>query len=115
MSGEGAKDVPADLSTLPSLFGEIIGHAPIGVAVVDFDGRYRSVNPAYCRMYGYTEGDLLGQSFMMVVPSAERANLLARHQAFLAGQGTLQGELTAMRHDGAPLCIVFDSVRIPGD
>lgn len=115
MPGDGQHDAKDPGSILPSLFGEVIALAPIGVAVVDYDGRYRSVNPAYCRLYGYAEADLLGQSFLKVFPAAERSQLLARHQAFLSGQGAMQGELTAMRHDGSPLHIVIDSVRLAGD
>jgi diguanylate cyclase (GGDEF)-like protein/PAS domain S-box-containing protein len=115
MSDERVRDATADDSSLPSLFGEIIGHAPIGVAVIDYDGRYRSVNPAYCQMYGYAEGDLLGRSFTMVVPAAERETILARHQAFLAQGGPLKGEFTVIRHDGEALYVVAESVKIPGD
>ncbi len=115
MSDEGARDAPAPHSPLPSLFGEIIGHAPIGVAVIDFDGRYRSVNPAYCQMYGYAEGDMLGHSFTMILPPEERAPILARHQAFLTQGGPLKGEFKVISRDGAPLYTVAESVKIPGD
>jgi len=108
-------DASADRSALPSLLGEIIGHAPIGVAVVDFDGRYRSANPAYCKMYGYTESELLGRSFTMVLPPEERENIMARHQAFLTEGGTLSGEFKVLRHDGVALHVVVESVKIPGD
>ncbi len=115
MSGEGGPDASAEHSALPSLFGEIIGHAPIGVAVIDFDGRYRSVNPAYCKMYGYAESDMLGRSFTMVLAMEEREAILARHQAFLTEGGTLKGEFTVLRHDGVILHVVAESVKIPGD
>jgi diguanylate cyclase (GGDEF)-like protein/PAS domain S-box-containing protein len=108
-------DASADHSALPSLLGEIIGHAPIGVAVIDFDGRYRSVNPAYCKMYGYAESELLGRSFTMVLPDDEREGILARHQAFLTEGGTLRGEFKVLRHDGVMLHVVAESVKIPGD
>ncbi len=115
MSDERGPDASADHSALPSLFGEIIGHAPIGVAVVDFDGRYRSVNPAYCKMFGYAESDMLGRSFTMVLPVEKREGILARHQAFLTEGGTLKGEFPVVRHDGVTLHVVAESVKIPGD
>jgi diguanylate cyclase (GGDEF)-like protein/PAS domain S-box-containing protein len=108
-------DASADHSALPSLLGEIIGHAPIGVAVIDFDGRYRSVNPAYCKMYGYTERELLGQSFTMVLTPEQRPVIMARHQAFLTEGGTLTGEFKVLRHDGVTLHVIAESVKIPGD
>jgi diguanylate cyclase (GGDEF)-like protein/PAS domain S-box-containing protein len=108
-------DASADHSALPSLLSDIIGHAPIGVAVVDFDGCYRSANPAYCKMYGYAENELLGRSFTMVLPHEDRQVILARHHAFLTEGGTLKGEFKVLRHDGVTLHVVAESVKIPGD
>ena len=36
--------------------------APVGVALVDPDGRYLKVNHALCEMLGYTEQELLKKS-----------------------------------------------------
>ncbi len=38
-------------------------HAPIGMALVDADGRWISANPALSRITGYTEAELLGRTF----------------------------------------------------
>jgi len=95
------------------LMQSIISHSPIGVAVIDFDGLYRSVNPSYCRLYAYAESELIGQSFTMVFPVAQRALILRRHQQFLATGGELKGEFDVVRRDRAPLAIVSESVRLP--
>ncbi len=111
----GAKTAGVVDGGFSSLFADVIGHAPIGVAVIDFDGRYRSVNPAYCRIYGYDEGEMLGRSFTMVFPQADRYEILARHREFLSLGTQLGGEFTVLRRDGEVLKIVTESVRIPGD
>jgi diguanylate cyclase (GGDEF)-like protein/PAS domain S-box-containing protein len=99
----------------PSLLDEIIERAPIGVAVIDFDGCYRTVNPAYCEIYGYAASAMLGGSFTMVLAPTERAAILARHQEFLLHGGALKGEFRVQRRDGSVLQVVVDSVKIPGD
>jgi|GEM_PF-1395170 len=35
------------------LMDQIIQRSPIGVAVIDHEGVFRSVNPSYCLIYGY--------------------------------------------------------------
>ncbi len=42
-------------------FRSIYQHAPVGVKQVALDGRLMMVNPALCRMLGYTEGELLSK------------------------------------------------------
>ena len=51
---------------------EIVRHSPVGIAVIDRDGRYRSVNPAYAAMYGYEPADMPGLSFTVVFVEPER-------------------------------------------
>lgn len=38
-------------------------HAPIGIALVGLDGRWTHVNPAVCRIVGYSETELLSKTF----------------------------------------------------
>jgi len=97
------------------LMEQIFGQSPVGIAVIDFEGRYQSVNPAYCATYGYPSEDLLGHSFLMVLAPARREQMLALHQAFLTTGGELRGEWEVVRSDGTPLHVIIESVRVPGD
>ncbi len=45
-------------------FNAIFEHSPIGIGVAGPDRRYRQVNPAFCRMLGYSEAELLGMSYL---------------------------------------------------
>jgi diguanylate cyclase (GGDEF)-like protein/PAS domain S-box-containing protein len=97
-----------------SLIDQIIDRAPVGMAVIAADGRYRRVNPAYCSLYGYTADALLGSLFTRVIPPERQARALAGHQAFLAGQQAMEGEIDVRRSDASVLNVLLKSVRMPG-
>ncbi len=97
-----------------TLTENIIQRAPIGMAVIDFDGIYRDVNPAYCRIYGYSAHEFLGQSYTMIFAAEQRASILARHQSYIRCEiPDLKGEFDVVRKDGSRLQVVAESVRIP--
>jgi PAS domain S-box-containing protein len=48
--------------------------APIGMAIIDMEGRYQRVNPALCQLFGYTESELKGRRFLDIThPSYRKA------------------------------------------
>ena len=93
---------------------QIIARSPIAMAVIDFDGRYRAVNPAYCALYGRSPEMLLASSFLQAFDPALHPRLLARHQQLLSEGVELKGEWEVQRQDGARLNVVSESVRVPG-
>ena len=97
------------------LLDELLERSPIGIAVIDGDGCYRSVNPAYCALYGYRRDELIGHSFTIVLPADQHASMLVRHRRFVAGDGELRGEWDVVRRDGAALSVMSESVRVPGE
>src|SRR4051794_18678465 len=50
---------------------QLVAQSPIGLAVMDTDLRYLSVNPALARMHGLSEDDHIGRRFREVLPGAE--------------------------------------------
>lgn len=94
---------------------QIIQLSPIGVAVIDHEGVFLSVNPAYCLIYGYGEDELLGKSFTMVFPPPQRERVMAMHRDYLDDRRhDLSGEWEVLRIDGATLNISSRSVKVPG-
>lgn len=93
---------------------QILARSPIAIAVIDFDGRYRAVNPAYCALYGHPAELLLSGTFLRAFDPELQPQLLARHQRFLAEGGLLKGEWEVLRHDGERINVVSESVRVPG-
>jgi diguanylate cyclase (GGDEF)-like protein/PAS domain S-box-containing protein len=55
--------IEATLRDAQTRFEEAFQHAPIGMAMVDADGSFFRVNPAFCRMLGFSEAELLELSF----------------------------------------------------
>lgn len=50
------------LFDLESLFGHIYTNAPIGIALISIDRKWMNVNPAICRIFGYSEEELMNLS-----------------------------------------------------
>jgi diguanylate cyclase (GGDEF)-like protein/PAS domain S-box-containing protein/MYXO-CTERM domain-containing protein len=59
-------DASAALRRSEEQFRLAMTHAPIGMALVEVDGRFREVNRALCRLVGYDEADLVGRTFQQI-------------------------------------------------
>ena len=92
----------------------VVAHAPMGIAVIDADGIYRSVNPAHCALYGYAAEELVGQPFTRIVPPERRALALARHHDFLARGEPMGGEFDVQHRDGRMFDVLLQSVAVQG-
>jgi diguanylate cyclase (GGDEF)-like protein/PAS domain S-box-containing protein len=107
------RDLPQDVT--PVLVDQIIEKSPIGIAVIDVDGNWHSVNPAYCALYGYTRDEMVGRDFTQVFAPELRERVMALHRRFLSQGGELRGEWEVVRRDGAVVNIISESVRVPGE
>jgi diguanylate cyclase (GGDEF)-like protein/PAS domain S-box-containing protein len=63
--------------------------APIGVAIVDLDGRVAEVNAAFSRLTGYPADQLLGTSFGSITHPDDREISYDRFQQLLQGGRTI--------------------------
>lgn len=97
------------------LMRAILSRAPVGIAVIDYDGHYVSVNAAYSAIYGYAVPEMVGKNFLMVFPQTTHASVLARHQGFLDNGGSLGGEWSVLRNDGSRRTVWSESVAFPND
>ena len=60
--------------------------APIGMAIIDTDGRYRRVNPALCQLFGYNESELNGRDFLDITHPSYRKVGETRFARLCAGE-----------------------------
>lgn len=85
-------------------FRAIFQNAPVGISLIDRNGRYAAVNPARQAMLGYPEAELLGKHYMDVthpddIPLDEEINAEARAQ----GATQYQFEKRFLRRTGEVL------------
>jgi diguanylate cyclase (GGDEF)-like protein/PAS domain S-box-containing protein len=64
----------------------VFDHAPIGMGLLDRDGRWVLVNHALCEITGYTAGELIGNRFHDVAHPGDAGNDLAQLQQLLGGE-----------------------------
>lgn len=83
------------------------------VALADRDNRFTYVNPAYARLFGYSEEELLGKQLDEVMTVAEAT--VQPHQAFTQAteQGLFCGEVIRKSRDGriVPVFLSLSSIR----
>ncbi len=96
-------------------FYTVIEKAPVGICITKEGGIYEFVNPAYCRIYGYEREELIGRSFLLVVPESSQKQLADLHEQFLAGGSEIRGEWNVVNREGRLITILADAVRITGD
>ncbi|SCC47351.1 sensor domain-containing protein [Kosakonia oryziphila] len=92
------------------LFQAILDKCPVGIAVINYEGLYLTVNPAYCDIYGYTKNEMLHHSFTMLFPSADKQAVLERHYRFLDEGAHLGGEWSVLHRDGSQMTVFSESV-----
>ncbi len=78
--------------------------SPIGILIVEPDGRIAMVNRELERLFGYSREELVGQSLEILVPEPLRSVLRDFREMYLQAPGTLpmgaRRELRARRKDG---------------
>jgi PAS domain S-box-containing protein len=99
------------------LFGQIVESSPHGVVMVDLDGRITLVNRETERMFGYSRGELIGQTIDALVPvrlrdehSTFRREFTANPESRAMGAGR---DLFGLNKDGTeiPIEIALNPIR----
>ncbi len=82
-------------------FRTAFDYAPIGMDLVDLDGRFIQVNAALCDLTGYNEQELLARTFQDITHPEDQEADLARVQQLLAGEvPAFRMEKRYLRKDG---------------
>lgn len=78
--------------------------APIGMALMDMDGRFLQVNRAMGAMLGYSQNQLLGSGLQSLTHNDDHATLAATWEALRTGESSSAAvELRCLRFDGRTL------------
>lgn len=90
---------------------EVLRSMAEAVAVFDDDFHFISVNPAFTRMTGYTEAEVVGQSTSLIDSRQHDEAVYHQMRADLRREGRWSGELWQRRKDGSEfLCWLQASV-----
>jgi PAS domain S-box-containing protein len=90
-------------------------HAVTGLAVTELDGGFVQVNPAYCRITGYTEDELARMDILSLVHPEHRAEHNARLRRMLAGEiPSFVIEERYRRRDGSDIWVRKSVSMLPG-
>jgi sigma-B regulation protein RsbU (phosphoserine phosphatase) len=92
----------------------IMREVPIGFCITDENGIYEKVNPHYCRIYGYSREELLGEHFSKVTTEDNIEELNKLHDNFIESGGEIRREWNVKRKNGKEIIIAATAVRIKG-
>jgi len=100
-----------------AMAGTVFDNSQQGIIVTDAHGGIVRVNPAYCRMSGYSEAELLGCNPRMLKSGLQDAAFYREMWQSLARDGRWQGELKNRRKSGEHYVqwINIDAVRARRD
>ncbi|MBI4828839.1 MAG: PAS domain S-box protein, partial [Nitrospinae bacterium] len=97
----GVREAEAKLRASEERFRVSFHHAPIGMALVSRERKFLQVNPAFCRMLGYEESELLSRTFTDITHPDDQHIGLEFLQEFWAGKReTVQIEKRYLHRDG---------------
>jgi PAS domain S-box-containing protein len=90
-------------------FRSAFDNASIGMALTTIDGRWEQVNPALCRILGYSKAELLGRSFQEISYPDEIPESLGSLRRLLAGELVTYHLEKRYRHKGGhPVWVLID-------
>lgn len=107
-----------ELQATEAWYRGIIESAPDGMLVSDDQGRIVMVNVQIERMFGYGNGELVGQKIEVLVPESIRPDHVALRDRFLAEGGSRpmavgNRELRGQRRDGSQFPVEVGLSRLP--
>jgi diguanylate cyclase (GGDEF)-like protein/PAS domain S-box-containing protein len=93
--------IEGTLHEAQSLFEEVFEHGTIGLVLVTQSRRIFRVNPAMCRMLGYTAEELCERTITDITHPDDRAEAIERHDELMSGnQRAYTYEKRYLRKDG---------------
>jgi PAS domain S-box-containing protein len=91
---------------------DVIEKTPVGICITNEQRLFEYVNPAYCRIYGWTWDELVGRPFTVVVPPELQATMIELHDRFMRQEYELSGEWEVVRKDGRRIHILANAAYV---
>ncbi len=93
----------------PEKFEEIIENTKLGICITDENGIYVGMNANYLGILGYSKGEMLGKSFLMVVPKDHKEELKDMHDEFIEVQIEIFEKFAIVGKNGENISIDVDA------
>jgi PAS domain S-box-containing protein len=77
------KRIKDAIEATPKDFLKIIENTNLGICITDENGIFVAVNENYLKIYKYTREEMVGKSFLMVVPDDFKEQLKEMHDQFI--------------------------------
>jgi PAS domain S-box-containing protein len=111
------KKAEQELLISKARFQRLVDLAPLGIVLLDRDRRYVSVNRAFCDLVGYSEKEILGQTFALFThPEDLHANIQLTDGLFDGKCTGYRLEKRYIRKDGQTIWVRVNgtSLALPG-
>ncbi len=108
------KAVEENIKRSEEKFRSYIQFAPDGIFIADNQGKYREVNPAACKITGYTEDELLRKSIPDLI-QAEYQQQAAEHFNKVQTSGFASSELGFITKNGEKRFWEVEAVRLSSE
>lgn len=91
-----------------------VAHAPIGMALLDLEGRWTEVNDRFCELVGRRREELVGLRALDLTYPADREQGAAQFEDLLAGRAEAVSVEKRYRHrDGYPFWVLVRTSVVP--
>ena len=103
------KRIKDSINATPKKVLEIIESTTIGICITNDKGNFAAVNEAYTQVYGYEKKELIGNSFLIVVPTETKEQMVYLHDKFIKEKRELAKQWTVQRKNGELIEIEVDT------
>lgn len=100
-----------EISDRESRFRSYINNSPDGIFVADESGFYKEVNPAACRITGYSRTELLSMHISSLLPESAKTTAKEHFQT-VSEHGIASGEFAFLHKSGAIRYWTVDAIKL---
>ena len=93
----------------PEDYAYIIENTDLAICITTEEGNFFAVNNNYCELYGFERTELVGNSFLLVVPKVTQTELKNLHDKFIDAQIELFRTWEVQRKNGELIKISVDA------
>jgi PAS domain S-box-containing protein len=93
-------------------YRDLFNHCQALICTHDMDGRLLSVNPAICKVLGYTEEELLGHNIQEYIPPKYQARFEEEYITAMRNcENAVSGEFCVLNKDGTEIYLLYKNFR----